>query len=108
MSDVVKVWDDGPVRIVQINRPEKGNAISADVAVGIQNAMLDFDADDALRCAVITGAAPCPPYLVEFLKVRIFEVDVDVDVHIVDIDVDVFCCVTKRGGKNEEDKIKYM
>ncbi len=58
MSDVVKLWDDGPVRIVQINRPEKGNAISAEVAVGIQNAMVAFDRDDALRCAVITGAGP--------------------------------------------------
>jgi enoyl-CoA hydratase/carnithine racemase len=58
MTDVVKVWDDGPVRIVQINRPEKGNAISAEVAVGIQDAMVAFDQDDALRCAVITGAGP--------------------------------------------------
>lgn len=56
MSEVVKVWDDGPVRIVQINRPDKGNAISADVAVGIQDAMRAFERDDALRCAVITGA----------------------------------------------------
>ena len=56
MTEVVKVWDDGPVRIVQINRADKGNAISADVAVAIQNAMLEFGQDDSLRCAVITGA----------------------------------------------------
>ena len=55
-DDVVKVWDDGPVRIVQINRAEKGNAISADVAVAIQRAMQEFDRDEALKAAVITGA----------------------------------------------------
>ncbi len=58
MTDLVKTWDDGPVRIVQINRPEKGNAISAEVAIGIQDAMLEFDTRDDLRCAVITGAGP--------------------------------------------------
>ena len=56
MTEPVKVWDDGPVRVVQINRPEKGNAISQPVALGIQQAMQEFERDDALRCAVITSA----------------------------------------------------
>ncbi len=56
MTDVVKVWDDGPVRVVQLNRPEKGNAISQEVALGIQRAMQEFDTDETLRAAVIHGA----------------------------------------------------
>jgi enoyl-CoA hydratase len=49
-----KVWDDGPVRIVALNRPDKGNAISRLMAEEIQAAMLDFDASDQ-RVAVLTG-----------------------------------------------------
>jgi enoyl-CoA hydratase len=52
----VKVWDEGPVRIVQINRPDKGNAISGAVAEGIQAAMLEFEQRDELRAAVLTAS----------------------------------------------------
>jgi enoyl-CoA hydratase/carnithine racemase len=54
MSDV-SVDQVGHVSLITINRPEKRNAISQDVALGLQAAFRDFDASDQ-RVAVITGA----------------------------------------------------
>jgi enoyl-CoA hydratase len=50
----VKVWDEGPVRIVALNRPDKGNAISRLMAEEVQAAMQDFAASDQ-RVAVLTA-----------------------------------------------------
>lgn len=54
MSEVVTVRTDGPVSIIAINRPEKGNAISRQVALDLQAAFAAFDASDQ-RVAVLTG-----------------------------------------------------
>lgn len=51
---VVTVQQDGPVSIIAINRPEKGNAISRQVALDLQAAFAEFDASDQ-RVAVVTG-----------------------------------------------------
>jgi len=50
----VKVWDEGAVRVVSLNRPDKGNAISRRMAEEVQQAMLDFDRS-ACRVAVLTA-----------------------------------------------------
>jgi len=50
----VKVWDEGPVRVVALDRPEKGNAIDRAAAEEVQAAMRDFDRSDS-RVAVLTG-----------------------------------------------------
>jgi enoyl-CoA hydratase/carnithine racemase len=50
----IKVWDDGPVRIVALNRPDKGNAITKLMAEEVQAAMQDFAASDQ-RAAVLTA-----------------------------------------------------
>ena len=50
-----RVWQDGPVTIVSLNRPDKGNAISRRMAEEVQRAMLAFDADPAQRAAVLTA-----------------------------------------------------
>ena len=50
----VKVWDEGPVRIVALNRPDKGNAITRLMAEEVQTAMLEFDRSDQ-SVAVLTG-----------------------------------------------------
>jgi 1,4-dihydroxy-2-naphthoyl-CoA synthase len=50
----IKVWDDGPVRIVALNRPDKGNAITRLMAEEIQQAMVEFATSDQ-RCAVLTA-----------------------------------------------------
>ncbi|OYX61402.1 MAG: enoyl-CoA hydratase [Novosphingobium sp. 32-60-15] len=47
---------DGNVLIVTINRPAAKNAVNRAVAEGIAAAMERLDAEDALRCAVLTGA----------------------------------------------------
>lgn len=50
-----KVWQDGPVTIVSLNRPDKGNAISRRMAEEVQHAMRAFDADASQRVAVLTA-----------------------------------------------------
>lgn len=52
---VVAVEQHGPVSVISINRPEKGNAISRQVALDLQAAFAEFDASDQ-RVAVIAGA----------------------------------------------------
>ncbi|GGC55379.1 crotonase [Siccirubricoccus deserti] len=53
-TEHIKVWDDGPVRIVALNRPDKGNAITKLMAEEVQAAMQDFAASDQ-RVAVLTA-----------------------------------------------------
>jgi len=50
----VKSWDEGPVRIVALDRPEKGHAITKGMAEAVQQAMLDFDRSEQ-RAAVLTA-----------------------------------------------------
>ena len=50
----IKVWEDGPVTVVALNRPEKGNAISRRMAEEVQAAMTAFAVSDQ-RCAVLTA-----------------------------------------------------
>src|SRR5208337_1184104 len=56
MSELVIISDDGPVRTVRMNRPEKKNALTMAMydamAAGIENAAQN----PALRCLLIAGA----------------------------------------------------
>lgn len=56
MSDVVQTQRDGAVLTVVINRPERRNALNADVARGIVAALDAAEADREVRCVVLTGA----------------------------------------------------
>lgn len=47
--------EDG-VGIITINRPEKLNAMTPDMAAALVAAVEDFNGDDAIRCVIITGA----------------------------------------------------
>jgi enoyl-CoA hydratase len=47
---------DGHVLIVTINRPEKKNAVNAEVLCGLSDAWNRLDEDDDLRVAILTGA----------------------------------------------------
>lgn len=51
---VVTVTEQGPVSIIAINRPDKGNAISRQVALDLQAAFDAFDKSEQ-RVAVLTG-----------------------------------------------------
>lgn len=52
----VRVVDDGPVRVVTIDRPERRNAVDRATADELLATFLAFDADDAASVAVLTGA----------------------------------------------------
>ncbi len=54
--DGVRIEDDGPVRIVTIDRPARRNAVDSRAAAALLAAFESFDADDALAVAVLTGA----------------------------------------------------
>jgi enoyl-CoA hydratase len=53
--DLVTVTDEGTVRIVALNNPAKGNAISRPMAEELQQAMQEFARRDELRVAILTG-----------------------------------------------------
>ena len=54
---VVIVEQEGPVLVVTINRPEKKNAVNAEVLCRLYDAWLRLDQDDDLRVAILTGRA---------------------------------------------------
>jgi enoyl-CoA hydratase len=47
---------DGPVHTITLNRPEVRNAVDGRTAAALVAALRAFDADDAARVAVLTGA----------------------------------------------------
>ena len=51
----ILVENDGNVRIIALNRPEKLNAITLEMATELNNAVKDAANDDSVRCVVITG-----------------------------------------------------
>lgn len=52
----VDVADDGPVRIITINRPEARNAVDPETAEALHAAFLAFEAETHAKIAVFTGA----------------------------------------------------
>jgi enoyl-CoA hydratase len=56
MNAAVHSHSDGPVRTVTLQRPERRNAVDGPTAMQLLEAFEDFEADDASRVAVLTGA----------------------------------------------------
>ncbi len=56
MSDPVIVIDDGPVRILRLNRPEKKNALTDAMYDILSDALESAAANAATRCVVIAGS----------------------------------------------------
>lgn len=56
MSENIIVSRDGSVGIITINRPEKLNAVTPEMATALVAAVTTFNADDTIRCVVLTGA----------------------------------------------------
>jgi len=52
----VTVTNDGVVRIVTIDRPERRNAVDSATAAALRTAFEAFDADDSASVAVLTGS----------------------------------------------------
>ena len=52
----VRVSRDGAVAKVIIDSPARRNALSVDIALGLQDAMAELDADPEIRCVILRGA----------------------------------------------------
>src|ERR1700747_3324097 len=55
MSDSIVVTDDGAVRIIRMNRPEKKNALTQPMYAAMTRAMREAEANAAIRCLVLAG-----------------------------------------------------
>jgi len=55
MSDVVQVHDEGHVRLIRMNRPEKKNAVSQELAWGVITAVRESMLDDDIWVLGLTG-----------------------------------------------------
>jgi len=55
-AETVRTSTDGRIAIVTIDRPEVRNAVDRSTALQLERAFLEFDADDKLDIAVLTGA----------------------------------------------------
>jgi enoyl-CoA hydratase/carnithine racemase len=56
MSENILVSRDGFVGTITINRPEKLNAMTPEMAAALVAAVSEFNADDSIRCVILTGA----------------------------------------------------
>ena len=55
-SEVLQIKDDGPVRLLTLDRPEARNAFNKALYDAVREALDDAAADDSLAVCVITGA----------------------------------------------------
>ncbi|MBN8485354.1 MAG: enoyl-CoA hydratase [Sphingomonadales bacterium] len=53
---LITIERDGPVAVVTMNRPEAMNALSSALREELARAMVEVNADDAIRAVVLTGA----------------------------------------------------
>jgi enoyl-CoA hydratase/carnithine racemase len=56
MTAPVTVTDEGAVRVIRLNRPEKKNALTLAMYAEMTRALREADDSDAIRCGVIAGA----------------------------------------------------
>jgi enoyl-CoA hydratase/carnithine racemase len=56
MSDNIRIERDGFVGIITIDRPEKLNAMTPEMADALVAAVTGFNTDDGIRCVILTGA----------------------------------------------------
>lgn len=54
MSEI-RTWDDGPVRVVAIDRPQRRNALAASTAEALRAALAGAESDPEIGAAVLTG-----------------------------------------------------
>lgn len=56
MTDPVLLQIDGPVATVTLNRPERRNAVNAELCAAMIRAFGQIEADPAIRATILTGA----------------------------------------------------
>ena len=54
--ETLVVSREGPLGVVQLNRPEALNALNTKMVTELIEALSDFEKDDGVRCLVITGS----------------------------------------------------
>ena len=54
-TGVLRVEDQGAVRILRMNRPDKLNALNTDLLISLHTALKDAEQDDTVRALVLTG-----------------------------------------------------
>jgi len=55
MTDHVNVTDDGPIRLLRLNRPSKMNALSDAMYEALAEALENTAVSKAIKCVIITG-----------------------------------------------------
>lgn len=58
MSDLVNVFDEGPLREIALNRPEKRNALNLDLLEALDIAVGQAAEDSQVRCVILRGEGP--------------------------------------------------
>jgi 2-(1,2-epoxy-1,2-dihydrophenyl)acetyl-CoA isomerase len=56
VSDTVLIENEGGVRIVTLNRPDRLNALNGEIMAPLADAVADAARDNAVGCVVVTGA----------------------------------------------------
>lgn len=56
MNEKILISDNGPIRIITINRPKARNALDREAATTLSQAFDSFDADDTSKVAILNGA----------------------------------------------------
>ena len=56
MSDLIETTTDSQVQTIRLNRPDKRNALNADLVTALKAALEEAKADEDLRTIVLTGA----------------------------------------------------
>lgn len=56
LPDTIDYRTEGRIAIVTMDRPEAHNALTGEMLDGLEHALAEFDADDELWVAIITGA----------------------------------------------------
>ena len=55
-TTILLIQDQGPVRVLTMNRPEKRNALNSELTQGLLDALRAADADESVGAIVLTGA----------------------------------------------------
>src|SRR4051795_2742563 len=58
MTDHLLTERRGPIAVLTLNRPDRMNTISGPMLHALSKALVKADADEDVRCIVITGAGP--------------------------------------------------
>ena len=56
MTELLRIEDEGAVRVLTMNRPDKLNALNTELTAGLIDALEAADADPDVRVVVLTGA----------------------------------------------------